>query len=262
MSRTIKRVVIKIGSSVILAYKMKRDEHLEKLVEQMSRLHAEDKEIILVSSGAIVLGMSELNQKTRPSDLASLQACAAVGQAVLMRTYSRLFEKYNIKCAQILLTWDDFENRTRHNNARHTLKALFNTRVIPIINENDTTSTEEIKVGDNDKLSALVAKLIHADALVMLSDVDGLYLIKDGKKEYLKQIREITKEIESHAADTANKDVSRGGMIAKLEAVKIATASHIPCVIASSGTVDVLESIVKDGTQVGTYFAAKEKNES
>ena len=262
MSRKIERIVIKIGSSVIRAHKMKSDNDLESLIEKMSRLHERNKEIVLVSSGAIVLGMDELGQKTRPSDLASLQACAAVGQAVLMRTYSRLFEKYKIKCAQILLTWDDFKSEKRLDNARHTLKALLDKKVIPIINENDTVSTEEIKVGDNDKLSAFVAKLIHANSLVMLSsEVKGFL---NNRREIIPEVAEVTKEIESFATDTTKKDVSRGGMITKLEAVKIATSFGIPCVIASSGTANVLNYIIDGvkGAHVGTYFYPKVKNES
>ena len=258
MSRTkIKRIVVKIGSGVIAAHKKKPEgSHLSSLIEQIYRLREEEKEIILVSSGAIILGMSELNLGVRPSDLASLQACAAVGQAVLMRTYSILFEKHGIKCAQILLTWDDFKDHKRYDNAHHTFKAILDKGVVPIINENDTISTEEIKFGDNDKLSALVAKLIHADSLIILSDVDGFH---NDKKEVIKEIKEITKEIESFATDTTKKDISKGGMITKLEAVKIATPAGIPCVIAGSGTANVLVDIVVGAQTTGTYFPEKEK---
>ena len=254
MSRTITRIVIKIGASVIEAHKIKPDgSDLGKLVEQIDRLHKEGREIILVSSGAIFLGMSELNQKARPSDLASLQACAAVGQNVLMRTYSDLFEKQEpkIKCAQILLAWDDFNDPKRRNNARHTLEKLLENKVIPIINENDTTSTEEIKFGDNDKLSAMVAEPIHANLLSILSSgVEGFY---NDKKEIIPEIKKITSEIESFARDTTNKNVSKGGMITKLEAVKFATSHGIPCVIAGSGTANVLINVVQ-GVSVGTHF--------
>ena len=260
MSRKLKRVVVKIGSSVIAAHRTKPGEsHLSALIDQIGFLHKEGKEFILVSSGAIVLGMNELDQEVRPSDLASLQACAAVGQNVLMRTYGDLLGQYHIKCAQLLLTWDDFKNHTRYDNAHHTLKAILNKGVIPIINENDTISTEEIKFGDNDKLSALVAKLIHADSLVILTDEKGLYRIEDGKKVFFDKVDEVTKEIESLATDTTKKNTSKGGMITKLEAVKIATASGIPCVIASSSVADVLTGVVLHGEQVGTYFPAKSK---
>jgi len=254
MSREIKRIVVKIGSGVIEAHKRspKRSD-LSSLVEQMSPLHKKGTEIILVSSGAIILGMGELSLKTRPSDLASLQACAAVGQAVLMRTYSRLFERYKIICAQILLTWDDFNDPKRRNNAKHTLEKLLGSTVIPIINENDTTSTEEIKFGDNDKLSAKVAKLIDADRLAILSSgVEGFY---DDQRKIIPKITKITKKDESFATDTTNKNVSKGGMITKLEAIKVATSSGIPCVIAGSGSTIAISKIVQV-QPVGTYFTA------
>lgn len=254
MSGKVKRIVVKIGSGVIEAHKINPEgSDLSALIEEMSRLHKKETGIVLVSSGAIILGMGELGLKTRPADLASLQACAAVGQAVLMRTYSRLFEKYKIVCAQILLTWDDFNDPKRRNNAKHTLEKLLASAVIPIINENDTTSTEEIKFGDNDKLSAKVAKLIGADRLTILSSgVEGFY---DDKKDIIPEIRKITEEIKSFARDTTNKNVSKGGMITKLEAVKLATSHGIPCVIAGSGTANVLTNVVQ-GVSVGTCFTA------
>ena len=257
--RAIKRLVVKVGSSVIATYKMRPQEaRLKSLVDQISQIRQSGIEITLVSSGAIVLGMGELNEKSRFSDLVFLQACAAIGQAVLMRTYSDLFGHNKIKCAQVLLTWDDFSNRQRYNNARHTLRAILDYGVIPVINENDTISTDEIKFGDNDKLSALVAGLIHADLLVMLSDVEGLYDTKDEKKQIFSEIKEITKEIEGIALDTHNKQMSKGGMMAKLEAVKIATHANIPCIIASGETEDVLLRILK-GERLGTFFMEKEE---
>ena len=257
--RTVKRIVVKIGSSVIAAFKMHPQEaRLRSLVDQMSRIKESGIEVILVSSGAIVLGMGELNEKFRPSGLASLQACAAIGQAVLMRTYSDLFKQNKIKCAQVLLTWDDFSNRERYNNARHTLRAILDYGAIPVINENDTISTDEIKFGDNDKLSALVACLSDSDLLAILSDVEGLYDLKDDKKGIFSEIKEVTKEIEGLASDTNKRHTSKGGMIAKLEAVKIATHANIPCVIASGELEDVLTRILK-GERIGTFFVEKEE---
>ena len=255
MSRTIKCIVVKIGSGVIEAHKRSPDgSDLSSLVREMSHLHNNGIEIIIVSSGAIVLGMNELKLETRPSDLASLQACAAIGQNVLMRTYSHLFEKHDgIKCAQILLTWGDLHDSARLKNAHHTLKAILKNKVIPIINENDTIATEEIKFGDNDKLSAMVAELSHANRLTILSSgVEGFY---NDKKEVIPEIKKITEQIQGFATDTTNKNVSKGGMITKLEAVKIATSSNIPCVIAGSGTANVLTHVVQ-GLPVGTYFAS------
>ncbi len=257
--RTIKRIVIKVGSSVIADFKMKPQKaRLKSLVSQISAVRKEGIEVILVSSGAIVFGMGELEVRTRPTDLASLQAYAAIGQNTLMHTYSALFKKNKIKCAQVLLTWDDFDDRVRYNNARYTLQAILGHGVIPIINENDTISTEEIKFGDNDKLSALVASLVHADLLLILSDVDGLYDNRDGQERVLSEIREVTKEIEGIASGTGNKHMSKGGMIAKLNAVKIATHANIPCVIASGQAENVLLRVLK-GERIGTFFLEKEE---
>ncbi len=256
--RLIRCIVIKIGSSVIATYKMKpKTAHLRSLIEQISHLRQQNIDVILVSSGAIVLGLGELNEHIRPRDLPSLQATAAIGQTVLMRTYNDLFKRTKMKCAQILLTWDDFGDRERYNNARTTLKAILERGVIPIINENDTIATDEIKFGDNDKLSALVASLLHADLLLILSDVEGLYDIKDGQKKIFEEIKEITRDIEGVAADTTKKQISKGGMIAKLEAVKIATHANIPCIIAHGETENVLRRILK-GERIGTLFIEKE----
>jgi len=255
--RTIKRVVIKVGSSVIATYKMKpRATRLQSLTEQICKVVNRKIEVVLVSSGAIVVGMGELKEKQRPNDLASLQACAAVGQTVLMNIYSEFFKTNNKRCAQVLLTWDDFDNRTRYNNARNTIKAIMNRGIIPVINENDTISTDEIKFGDNDKLAALVASLIHADLLLILSDVEGLYELKDGRKKLFKEIKEVTHEIERMASGTTKKNMARGGMIAKLEAVKIATHANIPCVLANGETKDVLLRTLS-GERIGTLFNEK-----
>lgn len=263
MTRTflnpIKRVVVKIGSSVIAGYTLKaRSAQLRSLVGQMSILNKKGIEVVLVSSGAIVLGMGELKLKTRPSDLASLQALAAIGQAVLMKTYSDFFKKAKAKCAQVLLTWDDFDSRDRYNNASHTLKAILAHGVIPIVNENDTISTNEIKFGDNDKLSALVASLVHADLLILLSDVEGLYTKRDGKTEYFSEVKEINDDIRGVASGSLNQNISKGGMTAKLDAIKIATQSNIPCVIANGASPDVISRVVA-GERVGTFFFSSEE---
>ncbi len=257
--KKVKRVVVKIGSSLIANHAMKpRTSRLQSLVNQISVLRKKDVEVVLVSSGAIVLGMGALDMKMRPGDLSSLQACAAIGQTILMQTFSNLFKKDNQVCAQVLLTWDDFDNRSRFNNARKTLESIIDRRVIPIINENDTISTDEIKFGDNDKLSALTASLIHANALIILSDVEGLYEVKDGEKKVFSEIREITKEIEGIATGTTKKHFSKGGMKAKLEAVKIATQANVPCIITNGRIPDVLVRVV-GGESIGTFFVEKEE---
>ena len=255
--RPIKRLVIKLGSSLIANYQMKpRTSWLRALVVQVSQLRESGIDVAIVSSGAIVLGMGELNERKCPTDLASLQARAAIGQNSLMKIYSDLFKRNKKICAQVLLTWDDFDNRARYNNACGTLQAILGKGVVPIINENDTISTEEIKFGDNDKLSALVAGLIHADLLVILSDVEGLYDLKSADKKIFREIKEITQDIEGHAGGAKNKHVSKGGMKTKLEAVKIATHANIPCVITGGQIPDVLLRVVA-GEQIGTLFIEK-----
>ncbi len=269
LPKKIKRIVIKVGSSVIATDQMKpRMAHLRSLVEQISAIRRKDIDVILVSSGAIVLGMGELNRKSRSSDLASLQALAAIGQTVLMRKYNELFKKNKQKCAQLLLTWDDFDNRLRHNNARNTLRTMLEWGVIPVVNENDTISTDEIKFGDNDKLSALVASLVQADLLVLLSDVEGFYDLKGKEKKLFQEIKEITREIEglasggsslvSSVSKKSKKHMSRGGMSAKLDAIKVATQAKIPCIIANGETENVLLRILK-GERIGTLFMEKEE---
>ena len=260
--KQVKRLVVKVGSSVIAAYKMQpKESHLPSLVEQICRLSSDGVEVVLVSSGAIVLGMLELNEPQRPNDLASLQARAAIGQGVLMGTYSHLFSAAPAggkKCAQVLLTWDDFDDRQRYLNARNTLQAILDQNILPVINENDTISTDEIKFGDNDKLAALVACLVQAQLLVVLSDVEGLYDLKNGEKKVFEEIKEITGDIEGVASGTTKKHVSRGGMIAKLNAIKIATHANIPCIIAHGETENVLLRILQ-GERIGTFFVEKEE---
>src|SRR5665213_3088415 len=230
MTRTfqkpIKRIVVKLGSSQIVDEKFKaRWERLNSLAKQISHLYKKNGiEVILVSSGAIASGMGELGETRRPTDLGALQARAAIGQAVLMRNYIESFKKVGLKCAQVLLTWDDFGKDTRSLNVRHTLDALLQKGIVPVINENDTTSTEEIKFGDNDKLSALVAKLLHANLLVILSDVDGLLNVN---KVVYREVNEITPEILTAVSGTSNIQVARGGMKTKIDAVEIVREAHI-----------------------------------
>jgi len=256
--RKVKRIVVKVGASVIATYKMQpKVARLRSLVKQICDLNQQGIEVVLVSSGAIVLGMGELSKKIRPADLASLQAISAVGQTILMNRYNDFFKANKNKCAQILLTWDDFDNRIRYNNARSTFRAMFDWGIVPIVNENDTISTDEIKFGDNDKLSALVASLIHADLLVILSDVEGFYDFNSKEKMVFEEITEITAEIESIAGGTSKKQMSKGGMTAKLQAVKIASHARIPCVIANGETKDVLPRIL-EGERIGTLFVEKQ----
>lgn len=256
--RPIKRLVIKLGSSQIADHRLQaRTSNLNSLCDQIASIQSKGIDVILVSSGAIVLGMGELGERERPKELAALQARAAIGQNALMRLFTDLLKKNKKTCAQILLTWDDFDDRARYVNARNTLNAILEQGVIPVINENDTISTQEIKFGDNDQLSALVAGLVHADLLVILSDVEGLYDPNDKDKKVFQEIKEITREIEGIAGGSKNKNISKGGMITKLQAVKIATHANIPCVIANGQAEGVLVRILNK-ENVGTLFVEKE----
>lgn len=259
--KKIRRVVVKVGSSLVADQQMlPRESALRSLVDQIADMRERGIEVVLVSSGAIVLGLGELGEKKRPTDTPSLQAAASIGQAALMRRYCDYFKERNQICSQILLTWDDFADRTRFNNARNTLDVLLARKVTAIINENDTISTDEIKFGDNDKLSALVASLVRADLLIMLSDVDGLYKKENGRlTEKFSEIKTITKDIEGSAGEAKDKNISKGGMIAKVNAVKIASSANIPSIIADGRTPDVIRRIVVDREPLGTYFFEKEE---
>jgi glutamate 5-kinase len=248
----IKRIVIKVGTSVLASSQGGVDHKLiNELTKQISLLSKNAKEVILVSSGAIALGLAELGKKTRPQKLSDLQASAAIGQSILMQTYNEYFKKRKLSCAQVLLTWEDFDERQRYLNASNTLLRLLEYKIVPIINENDTVSTDEIKFGDNDRLSALVANLIEADILILLSDVDGLYKIKE--KGVVPVIEKLTDETKKLAKDTAKRHISCGGMISKLEAAEIASSAGIPCVIANGRTKNILIKIL-DGQNIGTLF--------
>ncbi len=252
--RNYKRIVIKIGSSLLVEGEASGFS-LESIVEQVAVLLKEGKEVIIVSSGAIASGMRIVKIKSRPSQLALLQALAACGQHVLMSEYQRLFEKKALHCAQVLLTWDDLANRKRCLNAKNTLLELLRLRLIPVINENDTISSEEIKFGDNDKLSALVASnLVSADLLIILSDVEGLL---DRSKKVVRIVDAITPQIRKLACPT-DKAACVGGMITKLDAAKIAVDSGIPCVIANGRSKDIILLAVNEPQEAGTLFVPGE----
>lgn len=254
LGKDYKRIVIKIGSSLFYTGKELDMLRLFAIVSTISELiKIEEKEVIIVSSGAIALGMNSMKLKSRPKGLSLLQAAAAIGQNILMDNYSEYFRKYGITCAQVLLTRDDFDNRQRYLNAKSTLLTLLKLRIAPVINENDTISTEEIKFGDNDRLSALVAVLINADLLIILSDVDGLL---DNDKKVIPLVDEITAQIKALACPT-NKKPCIGGMITKIEAAKIAMNSGIPCVIANGRKQDIILSGLNAPEKFGTLFIPK-----
>jgi glutamate 5-kinase len=250
-----KRIVVKIGSSLFYPGRGNVNSRLiNDLAGQISSLIEAGKEVVIVASGAIALGLHKLGQKERPRDLGYLQSISAIGQNELMNTYSRAFGS-RVHVAQILLTWDDFNDRARFLNAKNTILSLLKMgNVVPIINENDTVSTEEIKFGDNDQLSARVASLISADILIILSDVDGL-LDKD-KKTVIRVVDEITPGIKALACPSTRKTCV-GGMVTKIEAAKIATGSGIPCVIANGNKQGVILSVIKNPSAVGTLFISK-----
>lgn len=258
--KNIKRLVVKIGTSVISENERLNRALFKNLSGQISRLLKNKFEVVLVSSGAICAGMEVLGLKTRPKDLPLLQATAAVGQNILMRMWEESFGVEGFKVAQILLTREDFVDRKRYLNARNTLNALLRHRVIPIVNENDTVSIDEIKFGDNDYLSSLVANLVDADLLIVLSDVEGLYEKGRDSKisfEIVKEVKRITPYIEGLACGT-KKEVCVGGMSSKIEAAKISANSGIPMVISSASVSNVLLRVLA-GDEIGTLFLPKEK---
>ena len=248
--------MVKVGSSLFCSAGRLDSSRVEHIAGEISALVKDGKEIILVTSGAIALGMSALNLTSRPKDLALLQAAAAVGQHELMDSYRRFFSKARLNCGQVLLTWDDFDQRLRYLNAKNTLLTLLKLNVIPVINENDTISTEEIKFGDNDRLSALVASLVGADLLIILSDVEGLL---DANKQVIRLVDKITPAIRSLACPTYKKTCV-GGMVTKLEAARIAADSGIACVIASGQKKGVIAKAIENPLAAGTLFAAKEES--
>jgi len=241
-----RRIVIKIGASLLVNLKI-----VDQLIPQIADLIKRKQEVILVSSGAIACGMGILGLKSRPTKLEYLQAAASLGQSELMQLYRKRFSAYNIKCAQILLTWEDFGDRKRYLNARNTLKVLLKWGSLPIINENDTVSVDEIKFGDNDRLSALVANLVDADILIILSDVDGL--LKPNTSEVVRMVDNITANIERFAS-SSDKSTSVGGMKTKLSAARIAMESQIPCLITNGKKRDCLSLALTDPANAGTLF--------
>lgn len=251
--KNIKRVVIKIGTSTIATESGVIDKTMaRKIAAEIKLLVSSGVHVVLVSSGAIAFGMQVLNIKQRPKAVSILQACAAVGQHKLMALYDEIFGALDMHIAQILLTREDLHARNRYLNAQKTILHLLDNNVLPIINENDTVATEEIKFGDNDNLSALVANLVEADMLIILSDVDGLY----DQKTVVPYVLEITQEIIKLAGGT-NKHTSLGGMRTKLEAAKIVTNSGVLMVIANGKAHNIIKKIF-DGEEIGTLFVPKD----
>jgi len=246
--------VVKLGTGVLTDSRKQPDlGQMEQLVAQVAEQRKAGREIVMVSSGAVGAGMGVLGHVRRPADLAELQACAAVGQSRLMATYEKLFAVHGLSVAQILLTHDDLEHHERHLNARNTLVTLLRRGVVPIINENDVVSFTEIKFGDNDKLSALVASLLPADLLVILTTVDDM-LANFGRSNArtISVVEKLDLDVEKMAEGT-DSPTAVGGMASKIQAAKIVIRSGIPLVIASGRKRQSLSRIVA-GQDEGTLF--------
>jgi glutamate 5-kinase len=254
-----KRIVVKIGSSSLThsATGSINLMKIEKLVRVLTDLRNQGKEVILVSSGAIAVGRETIGLKEKPKAKAVKQACAAVGQARLMMVYQKLFAEYNQVPAQILMTKDTMINNISRKNARNTFEELLKLGVIPIVNENDTVSTDEIEFGDNDTLSAIVTALVHGDLLILLSDIDGLYTDdphKNKDAKFIDFVEVIDNGLNEMAKDTAT-SVGTGGMATKIVAAKIATDSGADMVIANGEDVSIINDVM-EGNNVGTLFKA------
>lgn len=254
--RVLKRVVVKVGTSSVAHATGKPNLYkIESLVRQLADLHNKGMEVILVTSGAIGTGAGKLGLAKRPRTIPEKQAAAAVGQGILMHIYEKLFSEYGVTVGQVLLTREDFSDRRRFLNARNSLHAMLHFGVIPVINENDTVAIDEIKLGDNDNLSALVAALIDADILILLSDIDGLFTAdprKDKDARLIRDVTEISPEIEALSGGAGSK-LGTGGITTKIQAAKIAMHSGIVTVIANMEEKDIVRRVI-EGEMVGTVF--------
>ncbi len=253
------RIVVKIGTSTLAHptghLNIRR---VEQLCKVMSDIKNAGHELILVSSGAIGMGVGKLGLRERPKDIPTKQAAAAVGQCELMYTYDKLFSEYHHTVAQLLITGDDTKNAQRHQNFSNTLNRLLQLGALPIINENDTVSTDEIVIGDNDTLGAIVAESVHADLLILLSDIDGLYTAdphKDPSAKLLEKVTVIDDSILNLAGVSSTKQ-GTGGMVTKLRAAQICLSCGCEMVIANGHDPENLYAIL-DGQNVGTRFTNK-----
>ncbi len=253
------RIVIKIGTST-LAYPTGHlnIRRVEQLCKVISNIKNAGNQVIVVSSGAIAMGIGKLGLRERPKDIPTKQAAAAVGQCELMYIYDELFGKFNHTVAQLLITGEDVENETRHNNFSNTLARLMDLDAIPVINENDTVATKEIVIGDNDTLAAIVAQSVKADKLVLLSDIDGLYTADPHKDENAQLIPTINRIDESilALAGCSSSNLGTGGMVTKLEAAKICMSCGCDMIITNGDNPNNLYDIL-DGKKIGTTFTEK-----
>ena len=254
--KKINRIILKVGSSSLVSESgIVNDLFFERLINTIQNLMDEEKEVILVTSGAIAVGMGKLGLPKKPKKMALKQACAALGQATLMNEYEKHASKYNLLCAQILVNHDDFENRNRMINLSNTLEELFKNKILPIINENDALNVEEIKVGDNDTLSSLLVPMVNCDLLVLISDIDGLYdknpkQFDDAKK--IDYVYKIDKSIDDMVGDITS-NVGTGGMETKIKAARICTFAGGNMAIISNEDIEKIVDLA-NGEKVGTLF--------
>jgi len=248
---TAKRVVVKVGSSSISGENANK---IDFLVEALAKSHARGTEIILVTSGAIATALPIFNLDARPDDLATVQALASVGQSKLIARYQESLDKYSIIVGQVLLTAGDFEVEETRKNAKATLDRLVKLRALPIVNENDTVATHEIKFGDNDRLAALVAVLVEADALVLLSDVDALYDMPP-TKEGAKRIHTVKfgEDLGGVEIGGSSTNVGTGGAVTKVSAAKVATEAGVSVLLTNTDQV----SLALEGADIGTWFEGR-----
>ncbi len=262
-----KRIVVKIGSSSLTHSETGMLDHvkLDRLVRELVNLHNMGKDVILVSSGAIAVGRKTMGMKRRPETMAEKQACAAIGQGRLMMIYEKIFAEYNQTTAQILMTKNTITNHLNRMNAHNTITKLLEMDVIPIVNENDTVSTYEVEFGDNDTLSAIVAALVGADLLILLSDIDGLFTDDPNcnpKARFISVVEELDEELLGMGKETTGSSVGTGGMATKLSAARIATAAGADMIIANGNDVSVLHRIVEGIEEgCGTLFLSNQKED-
>ncbi|GLW27015.1 MULTISPECIES: glutamate 5-kinase [Microbispora] len=245
------RLVVKVGSSSLTTPRGTIDvDRVDALVDVLAARRLAGAQIVLVSSGAIAAGLGPLGLRARPKDLATQQAAASVGQGVLIARYTSSFARYGLRVGQVLLTADDMMRRSHHRNAQRTLARLLELGIVPVVNENDTVATDEIRFGDNDRLAALVAHLIHADGMVLLSDVDALY-DGDPRRDGAARIAEVRgpEDLEGVELGTSGR-VGTGGMITKVEAARIATGAGVPVVLTAAA--HAAQALA--GADIGTCF--------
>ncbi|WP_405383459.1 glutamate 5-kinase [Phascolarctobacterium sp.] len=255
-----KRIVVKVGTSTITYANGKRNfSQIDRLARELSDLQNQGKEMILVSSGAVAVGVDRLGLPAKPATIPGKQAAAAVGQGVLMHTYEKFFADYGQIVAQVLITRTEAIDRHRYTNSRNTFMELIKQGVIPIVNENDVVALDELKIGDNDNMSALVAGIVDADLVIILSDIDGLYTANPATNPDAKLVTlvpEITPEIEASAGGVGSSR-GTGGMATKIQAAKAATSSGIQLVIASGTEKNAIPRILQ-GEEIGTLFVSRE----